>query len=53
MEQKSFDFNHHQSEPIHLQLSEEHQQQLIDLMASLIINVFQTSEETKNEQPEK
>lgn len=53
MEQKNFDFNHHQSETIHLQLSEEHQQQLIDLMALLIINVFQISEETKNDQPEK
>jgi len=53
MQQKSFDFNHHQSVPVHLQLSEEHQQQLIDLMASLIINVFQTSEETTNDQPEK
>ena len=45
MEQNNSDFNHNQSDPIHIQPSEDNQEQLINLMASLIINVFQTSQE--------
>ena len=41
MEQKSFDFNRLEASPITLQMSKEHQQQLVDLMASLFIHVFQ------------
>jgi hypothetical protein len=45
MEQKSFDFNRHQSDLTCSQLTQEQQQQLVDLMSSLIINVYQPSEE--------
>ncbi len=45
MEQKSFDFNRHQPDPTCLQIPQAQQQQLIELMASLIITVFQSSEE--------
>lgn len=53
MEQKNFDFNRHQSDLAYPQLTEEQQQQLVDLVASLIINVFQPSEVKKYDQPKK
>ena len=53
MEQKSFDFNHHQSDLATPELTQEQQQQLVDLMASLIIDVFQPSEVKKDDQAKK
>lgn len=53
MEQKSFDFNHHKANPIYLQLPDELQQQLVDLMASLIINVIQPIEDSENDHSNK
>lgn len=49
MEQKSFDFIRLEASPITLQMSKEHQQQLIDLMESLIIHVFQLPKDKDSE----
>jgi hypothetical protein len=44
MDQRRFDFNNNESNPLYLQLDIDHQQSLIDLMAALITRVFHEQE---------
>ena len=44
MDQRSFDFNNDESHPLDLVLDLDHQQSLIDLMATLITYVFHEQE---------
>lgn len=50
MDQHSFNFQHDEDRFIHRQLDEQQQQSLVDLMAALIITVFQTQEKSSHAQ---
>ena len=51
MDQRHFNFdNNDDAHPIYRQLDKIHQQSLIDLMAALIVTIFQTQEKTHHDQ---
>lgn len=49
MDQRSFDFNSDESNPLYLLLDLDHQQSLLDLMAALITHVFHEQEKTEHD----
>lgn len=51
MDQRNFDFSNDQSHEIYLQLDDAHKQSIVDLMALLIINVYQTQEDQHEPSP--
>ena len=50
MDQRRFDFHNDDAHPVHRHLDNLHQQSLIDLMAALIVTVFQPQEKTHHDQ---
>jgi hypothetical protein len=50
MDQHSFHFHSDEDHPIHRQLDTLQQQSLIDLMATLIVTVFQSQEKLHHDQ---
>ena len=50
MDQRRFDFHNDDAHPLHRHLDTLQQQTLIDLMATLIVTVFQTQEKTHHDQ---
>ena len=49
MNQGSLDFNNDKSHELYLQLDKAHQQSIIELMALLIISVYQAQEKNQND----
>jgi hypothetical protein len=50
MDQHSFHFQNDEDHPIHRQLTQQQQQVLIELMAAVIVTVFQTQEKLNHDQ---
>lgn len=51
MDQRRFDFHNDDAHSVHRHLDNLHPQSLIDLMAALIVTVFQSQEKTHHDQP--
>jgi hypothetical protein len=50
MDQRNFDFNNDESNPLYLLLDIDRQQSLIDLMTTLITHVFHEQEKIHHDQ---